>query len=93
MIEPRKPYEVELKDVDTDILIQNMEGEIAKLDNFIEEIEPKHFRIPVLMKKYIKQNAKIISFNVDPKFSDVLDGLMILDLREIPNETIETLSK
>ena len=93
LVKPRKPYKVKLKDIDTDILIQNMDGEIAKLDNYIEEIEPEHYRIPVLMKKYIKQNAKIISFNVDPIFSDVLDGLMILDLKDVPDETIETLKK
>lgn len=93
LVKPRKPYKVKPKDIDSDILIQNMDGEIGKLDNFIEEIEPEHFRIPVLMKKYIKQNARIISFNVDPKFSDVLDGLMILDLKEVPTETIDSLTK
>ncbi|MDX2003606.1 MAG: GNAT family N-acyltransferase [Chitinophagales bacterium] len=92
-ISPRKPYKVKMKDVDTEILIQTMDGEIAKLDDIVEEIEPGHFRLPVLMKKYIKQNARIISFNVDPNFSDVLDGLMILDLHDVPDETIENLKK
>lgn len=90
-VKPRKPYKVKIKDIDTDILIENFEGEIQKLDNFIEDIEPFRLRIPVLMKKYIKQNAKIICFNVDPKFSDTLDGLMLLDIKELPPETIENL--
>lgn len=90
-VKPRKAYKVKIKDIDTDILIENFEGQIQKLDNFIEDIEPFHLRIPVLMKKYIKQNARIICFNVDPKFSDTLDGLMILDLSELPPETIENL--
>jgi putative hemolysin len=90
-VKPRKAYKVKIKNIDTDILIENFEGEIQKLDNFIEDIEPFHLRIPVLMKKYIKQNARIVCFNVDPKFSDTLDGLMILDIAELPAETIEAL--
>ncbi len=92
-VKPRKAYKVKIKDIDTDILIENFEGEIQKLDNFIEDIEPFQLRIPVLMKKYIKQNARIICFNVDPKFSDTLDGLMLLDIAELPPETIEALKK
>lgn len=38
-------------------------------------------------------NTKIIEFNIDTKFNDALDGLMILDLFEVPIETIESLSK
>jgi hypothetical protein len=49
--------------------------------------------LPVLLKKYIKLNAKIIGFNVDPKFNNCLDGLIVLDLCDIPPNTIETLSK
>ncbi len=91
MVKPRRAYKVKIKDIDTDILIENFEGQIQKLDNFIEDIEPFHLRIPVLMKKYIKQNARIICFNFDPKFSDTLDGLMLLDIAELPPETIEAL--
>lgn len=36
--------------------------------------------IPVLFKHYLKMGARMIAFNVDPDFSDVLDCLMITDL-------------
>ena len=49
--------------------------------------------MPVLLKKYIKLNGKIIGFNVDPKFNNALDGLLILDLFDVPIETITSLSK
>ena len=49
--------------------------------------------MPVLLKKYIKLNGKIIGFNVDPKFNDALDGLLILDLFQVPIDTITSLSK
>ena len=49
--------------------------------------------MPILLKKYISLNGKIIGFNVDPKFNMCLDGLLILDLFDVPMATIESFSK
>ena len=68
-----------------------MGNEIKFLDNIIEELEPKHFKVPVLLRQYVKLNAKFISFNVD-RFSNVLDGLF-LDLNDVPLSMIEALKK
>jgi hypothetical protein len=45
--------------------------------------------VPVLLKKYIKQNAKIIAFNVDPDFNDALDGLMYIKISNLPEDTVK----
>ncbi|MBK8564718.1 MAG: hypothetical protein IPN76_15635 [Saprospiraceae bacterium] len=45
------------------------------------------------MRQYLKLNARFISFNVDPNFSDVLDGFIILDLKDVPIAMIESLRK
>jgi putative hemolysin len=90
-LEARQPFKANVSKVDVKVLMENFGDEISKLDNFIEEIEPAHFRIPVLLKQYARQNAKFISFNVDPNFSDVLDGFMILNLKDLPYSTIEAL--
>ena len=63
------------------------------LDKMIGDIEPSSDKLPVLLKKYISLNAKIIGFNIDPKFSMCLDGLLILDIFDVPMKTIESLSK
>ena len=47
----------------------------------------------MLLKKYLSVNAEVIGFNVDPKFNNCLDALMVLDLLEFPEELIEGLSK
>lgn len=91
MIKARKQFRFNPKNIDTQLLVENFAGQLKRLDNFIEDIEPEHFRIPVLMKKYFGQNAQIIGFNLDPNFSDVLDGLMLLDLENLPRETMENL--
>lgn len=92
-LQPRKPFKVKLDHVDLEVLMEGLGKEMKQLDNFIEDIEPAHFRMPVLMRQYIKLNARFISFNVDPNFSDVLDGFILLDLNEVPFSMIEALKK
>lgn len=91
-VKPRKKFTTKDK-FDTDIVLEAADKDISKIDKFIADIEPTNFRIPVLLKKYLQQNAKIIGFNIDPKFNNALDGLMILDLYEVPINTIKSLSK
>ncbi|MEM8867595.1 MAG: lysophospholipid acyltransferase family protein [Verrucomicrobiota bacterium] len=38
--------------------------------------------IPVLLRHYLKLNGALLSFNVDPAFSDVIDGLIVVDTRK-----------
>ena len=75
------------------VLADNLGEELQSLDNLSEDIEPAHIRLPVLVRQYLKLNARFISFNVDPNFSDVLDGFIILDLNDVPYAMIEALKK
>jgi len=93
MVRPRKPFRVRTKAVNTKLLAQNMKGEFESLESFVENIEPDHFKVPVLFRQYLKQNARFIAFNVDPLFADCLDGLMLLDIRDLPESTIEVLQQ
>ncbi|MEM1222902.1 MAG: lysophospholipid acyltransferase family protein [Verrucomicrobiota bacterium] len=38
--------------------------------------------IPMLLRHYLKLNGVLLSFNVDPAFSDVIDGLIVVDIRK-----------
>ena len=58
------------------------------MDKIIDDLEPE-LRLPVLIKKYIKQNAKVIAFNVDPNFNDAIDGLMYIRISDLPESTIK----
>ena len=93
LIRPRKRFKVNYRNVDGRIMLDSTKKDLNKLDKIISEIEPSHFKMPVLFKKYLKQNARIMGFNVDPRFSQALDGLMILDLFDVPEKTIRSLSK
>src|SRR5262249_22810660 len=47
----------------------------------ISDLEEDGKRLPFLLKHYVKLGGKMLAFNMDPAFSDVLDGLVVVDLR------------
>jgi putative hemolysin len=90
---PRKNFIVKPdRVIDRKIFIDNSESDINKIERIILDIEPG-YRLPVLLKKYMEINARIIGFNIDPKFNNCLDGLMILDLYNTPPDLIRGLSR
>lgn len=60
-------------------VVRNPE-DIAEL---VADIERQQKGIPVLLKQYLKLGGRVLGFNVDPNFSDVLDGLIWVDLLEV----------
>lgn len=87
-IHPKHDFKVKLKERDKNLFFDEVESDLNKLDKIIDDLEPE-MRMPVLIKKYIKQNAKVISFNVDPSFNDAIDGLMYIRISELPESTIK----
>src|SRR5690554_509203 len=88
-VNPKKEYKVKLKDADKDFIFDESEADLNKFDKIIDEVEPGSLRIPVLIKKYIKQNAKVIAFNVDPLFNNAVDGLMYIRIADLPESTVK----
>ena len=91
-VKPRKKFKVDFSKIDKDMLTEGSKT-LKDLDSLISDIEITNMKIPVLLKQYLALNAKIISFNIDPKFSDSLDGFLILDIHTIPNEILKKLGK
>ena len=88
-IHPKKAYKVKLKDADKDFIFNETEDDLNKFDKIIDELEPGVLRLPVLIKKYIKQNARVVAFNVDPLFNNAIDGLMYIRIEDIPESTMK----
>ena len=88
-IHPKKEFKVKLKDADKDFVFDATQADMQKFDKVIDEIEPGALRIPVLIKKYVKQNARLVAFNVDPKFNNAVDGLMYIKVADIPDSTVK----
>lgn len=91
-VKPRKKFKVNFENIDTDLLMSA--GDSFKgLDNLISEVETHNMKVPVLLRQYLMLNANIISFNIDPKFADCLDGFLVLDLEKVPQDILEKLGK
>ncbi len=78
--------------IDRTVFVEASERDINKIEKIIIDAEAG-YRMPVLLKKYIEINGEIIGFNIDPKFNNCLDGLMILDLYKTPRDFIAGLSR
>ncbi len=88
-VRPKKEFKVKLKDADKDFVFDESKSDLNKFDKIIDEVEPGSLRIPVLIKKYIKQNAKVVAFNVDPLFNNAVDGLMYIRIADLPDSTVK----
>lgn len=92
-IKPRNKFNLQIdKRVDSKIIIDSAESDISKVEKVVSDVD-SGYRIPVLLKKYLEVNAKIIGFNVDPDFNNCLDGLIMLDAYNLPAEFVKALSK
>lgn len=86
-VHPKNDYKVRLREKDKNLFFEGLDNDLNKFDKLIDDFEPQ-MRLPVLIKKYIKQNAKVIAFNVDPNFNDAIDGLMYIRISDLPESTI-----
>ncbi|MCA1740906.1 MAG: lysophospholipid acyltransferase family protein [Bacteroidales bacterium] len=92
-VRPRKEFVMKVdKRVDSSIIIDSAERDISKVEKVVGDVD-NGYRIPVLLKKYLELNARIIGFNVDPDFNNCLDGLIMVDVYNIPAEFVKALSR
>ena len=56
---------------------------VGELSRVIARIEPDHKGVPVLLRQYLRLGGRILAFNVDRHFGSVLDGLIMVDLRQV----------
>ncbi|NDA06560.1 MAG: GNAT family N-acetyltransferase [Flavobacteriia bacterium] len=85
---PRKKFKLRLQKEDKAFIRESRPEDLGEMDRMIADIEPENLRMPVLIKKYISQNAKVLAFNRDPAFNTV-DALMYMDTRNLPQKTLE----
>jgi putative hemolysin len=55
--------------------------DLEELADPISDLEEDGKGLPILLKQYARVGGKLVGFNLDRKFSDVIDGLVIVDLR------------
>jgi putative hemolysin len=53
------------------------------VNDIVAQFESDGKGMPVLLRQYLKLNARLLGFNVDPHFGDALDALMMVDLTAV----------
>jgi len=57
---------------------------IEDVDELVRDIEQSKVGVPVLVRQYLKLQAKLLApFNVDRSFEDCIDGLMLVDFMQV----------
>ena len=59
------------------------------LDALVRTIESGRRAMPILLRQYLKLEAKILAANVDKDFGDVLDGLMYADMFDLDRRVMK----
>ena len=63
--------------------------ELEEVSSLIADVESDQKSLPVLMKQYLKLGGKLLCFNIDPAFSYVMDGLILVDLTQTEPRILE----
>lgn len=72
--------------------LKNIAESIVSVDSvsaIVSGFEDDKKGIPILLRHYLKLNGFLVSFNVDPAFSDVIDGLILVDVCKSPPKLLE----
>ncbi|MGA0173910.1 MAG: lysophospholipid acyltransferase family protein [Phycisphaerales bacterium] len=80
LIRPRNPVSLEPVTDFNEARLRRVAADLDEVDQLVREIESNQRTVPVLLRQYLKLNAKLLGFNIDPEFHDCLDGLMLVDL-------------
>lgn len=79
-VTPRRPYRDTARRPVSDAEVASL-GSIEELSHRITLIEQDGKGLPVLLRQYLRLGGRLLGFNVDRRFGNALDGLLLVDLR------------
>lgn len=88
-VRPRKPFQQRRFFRLDDSIVSFLTHSIDEVSEIIADIDAHKTGVPVLLRQYLKLGGKMLGFNVDKEFSDVLDGLVLVDLLKTDRRTLE----
>jgi putative hemolysin len=89
LIQPRTPFRApKLRRWDCRAFCDALHN-LDELGEPISDLEEDGKGVPILIRQYDKVGGKLVGFNLDRKFSDVVDGLVIVDLRQTDPTVLE----
>jgi putative hemolysin len=89
LVEPkRKPRARRLTACDTRLL-GSLVADVEELSDVVADLQPDGKGVPVLVRQYLNLGGQLLAFNMDADFSDVIDGLVVVDLRRMPRPLLD----
>jgi len=88
-VKPRTPFRPSRERHLPQQTLELIGNNLDELSTIISDIESNCNGIPILLKHYLKLGGKVLEFNVDANFSDVLDALILVDLAQTEREILE----
>jgi putative hemolysin len=88
-VEPRRQFHApRLRGCDPRVLAHLLQN-VEELSDAVADLEPDGKGVPVLLRQYLNCGGEMLAFNVDSAFSDVVDGLVMVDLTRMNRPQLE----
>ena len=89
LVTPRSPYRSPQRQSRHTGTVSHVPANVEQLAGLVADLERDGKGVPILLRQYLKTGGKLLACNVDRGFSDVLDALIMVDLREAPTPVLE----
>jgi putative hemolysin len=89
MVKPRRGYRKPLLVPKHVKRLGSLLKTVDELSDSISDLEADGKGVPVLIRQYVKLGGQFLGFNVDPNFSDALDGLIVADVRKVQGPMLD----
>jgi putative hemolysin len=89
MVAPRRTYRPDERFLRRTGLVRRVPAALDELSTLIADLERDGKGVPILIKQYLKCGGRLVGFNVDLKFSNAMDALIMVNLRTAPAVLLE----
>ena len=89
MVKPRHPFRSSRLKYWDIRAFQKLVRDSEELSGSVSDFELDGKGLPVLLRQYLKVGGQVLAFNVDGSFSNVLDGLIVVDLRKTDPRSLQ----
>ncbi|HVY80396.1 MAG TPA: GNAT family N-acyltransferase [Steroidobacteraceae bacterium] len=81
LVKAKSPFRIRgaLRSLGLDV---NTLPDLETVSSFVAGVEADRKGVPVLLRQYLKLGGRLVGFNVDAEFSDAIDCLLVIDLRQ-----------
>jgi putative hemolysin len=84
LVKPRRPFHPGASSNWHAHILSRFLNDLDELADPIADLEADGKGVPILIRQYMKLGGRMLGFNVDASFSNVVDGLILVDLRKTP---------